>query len=76
MDTFDVNLLSYIQTLSTKLSISQERPHPKKKAGSDEKAKGKHEQKTTAKILESARKEQTDFAGEDGVSENIIDITV
>ncbi|OPY80764.1 MAG: hypothetical protein A4E65_01338 [Syntrophorhabdus sp. PtaU1.Bin153] len=76
MDTFDVNLLSQVQALTTKLSISQEHLHPKKKAGSEERARGKRKEKTTAKTSEPGRKEQTALPGEDAISENIINITV
>jgi hypothetical protein len=76
MDTFDVNLLSHVQALSTKLSISQEHLHPKKKALNEEKGKGRHQEKTLLKGPDTQRKEQATLPDEDKVSENIIDITV
>ncbi|HBA56058.1 hypothetical protein [Syntrophorhabdus aromaticivorans] len=77
MDTFDVNLLSQVQALSTKLSISQEHLHLKKKAHSEERGKGRHhEERTSAKGMETRKEKQTDLPDKDSMSENVIDITV
>jgi len=75
MDAFDVNLLSQVKALNQKMSISQEQPHPKRKALNEDKDKGRHPGRKASHKVGSYKGEYQGMpAGEE--RESTIDITI
>jgi hypothetical protein len=74
-EMFDINLISQVQGMDKKFSISKEQPHPTRKVTDDSKHKGKHynERKTTKN---TDNYNNDNFSGEDEDNRINIDITV
>jgi hypothetical protein len=76
MDTFDVNLLSQVQALNKKLSISQEHLNLKRKAVNEDRGKGRYPGKRSPENMGNRGPGFTSSADLDEERDGIIDITV
>lgn len=75
MDTFDVNLLSQVKALNQKMSISQEQLHLNRKVINEDKDKGRHPGRKSAR--DPARyKEESRVTSTKEEKQNIIDIII
>jgi hypothetical protein len=75
MDAFDVNLLSQVKALNQKMSISQEQLHLKRKAINEDRGKGKHPGRKTARNVGHYEGEHEKSSAGEG-NESTIDITI
>jgi hypothetical protein len=75
MDTFNVNLLSQVKALNQKMSISQEQLHLNRKVLNEDKEKGRHPGRKSAR--DSVRyKEESQVTSTKEEKQNIIDIII
>ncbi|MCX5813489.1 MAG: hypothetical protein NT178_13245 [Proteobacteria bacterium] len=76
-EMFDINLLSQVQGLDKKFSISKEQPRLKIKVTDDNKHKGRHyNDRRTMKNTDNYINNDDNFSGEDKDNHAGIDITV
>jgi hypothetical protein len=76
-EMFDINLISHVQGLDKKFSISEERPSSKRKVTDDNKHKGRHfNDSRTMKHTDNYNNNDDNFSEENKDNHAGIDITI